>query len=183
MQQVPCSSESGVYSVDALMPVVYQELRRLAAARIAVESPGLTLHATDLVHESYLRLKNSSADRWANKAHFFVAAGEAMRRILIERVRRKNAEKNGGGRERHPLDDVAIEYAGNQLELLALDEALIKLEAVSERYAELVKLRYFVGLTIDQTADVLGVSASTVDADWRFVRSWLKVEMDGPRSR
>lgn len=174
------SSESGlaVFTADELLPAVYQDLRRLAAARIAAEPAGLTLHATDLVHESYLRLKQSSnSDRWNNRAHFYVAAAESMRRILIERARRRQTHKLGGGRSRSPLDDVPIECPGNRLDLLALDEALAKLEAVSERYSRLVKLRYFAGLSIDQTAEVMGVSPSTIDADWRFAKSWLKVEM------
>jgi len=167
---------------DQLLPLVYDELRRLAAQKMARESPGQTLEATALVHEAYLRLVDTEkVQHWNGRGHFFAAAAEAMRRILIERARRKHSLKAGGDRRRQELDDVEITVAEPDLDLLALDEALVKLEARDPRQAELVKLRFFAGLTVEQAAQALGVSSSTADNDWAYARCWLRVEMGGPR--
>jgi RNA polymerase sigma factor (TIGR02999 family) len=163
-----------------LLPLVYDELRKLAAARMAGETPEHTLQPTALVHEAYLRLVGRRDDhRWDGRGHFFAAAAEAMRRILIDRARHKQTRKAGGGRRRLDLDDVepALEE-GNGDHLLALDEALRRLEEEDPRKAELVKLRFFAGLTAEQTAAVLGVSTSTAEKDWAYARSWLRVAID-----
>jgi len=163
-----------------LLPLVYDELRKLAAARMAQESPDQTLQATALVHEAYLRLVDVEQDQhWNSRGHFFAAAAEAMRRILIEQARRKRSLKAGGIRQRGELNDLAYESSesANPLDLMALDEALSKLEQQNPRQAELVKLRYFAGLTIDQAAQALDVAPSTANADWVYAKSWLRLEM------
>ena len=164
---------------EQLLPLVYDELRRLAAHRLANEKPGQTLQATALVHEAYVRLVGSGEPRWEGCGHFFAAAAEAMRRILIDRARHKQTEKAGGGRRRLELDDIQPalkEENGDRL--LALDEALRQLEAEDPRKAELVKLRFFAGLTAEQAATALGVSTSTAEKDWAYARSWLRVAID-----
>jgi RNA polymerase sigma factor (TIGR02999 family) len=167
-------------AADQLLPLVYDELRRLAASRLAHEAPGQTLQATALVHEAYLRLLDGDQARdWDSRGHFFAAAAEAMRRILVERARHKKSLKAGGRRRRQELPDIALADAGPGLDLLALHEALTKLEQHDPRRAELVKLRFFAGLTIAEAARVLGVSDSTADNDWVYARSWLRVEIDG----
>ena len=171
-----------------LLPLVYDELRRLAARRLARESPGQTLQATALVHEAYLRIVGPDTGQpWDGRGHFFAAAAEAMRRILVENARRKRRLKHGGGRSREPLDldhVAAQEPDKDPDDLLALDEALGKLADVDARAAELVKLRYFAGLTIPQAAEVLGVSPRTADLSWAYARAWLKTELQdhGPVS-
>jgi RNA polymerase sigma factor (TIGR02999 family) len=166
-----------------LLPLVYNELRRLAARRLACESPGQTLQATALVHEAYLRVVGPAAgQRWQNRGHFFAAAAEAMRRILVENARRKRRLKHGGGRAREPieLDEVAAQIANPGPEhLLDLDEAIRKLAEVDARAAELVTLRFFAGLTIPQAAEMLGVSPRTADLSWAYARAWLKTELQG----
>jgi RNA polymerase sigma factor (TIGR02999 family) len=173
-------------AAEELLPLVYDELRRLAAQKLAHEQPGQTLQATALVHEAYLRLVGGkqTAD-WDGRRHFFAAAAEAMRRILIDRARHKQTSKAGGGRRRLDLDDIepALEEENGD-RLLALDEVLRQLEAEDPRKAELVKLRFFAGLTAEQAAAALGVSASTAEKDWAYARSWLRVAIDrmsGPR--
>jgi RNA polymerase sigma factor (TIGR02999 family) len=163
-----------------LLPLVYDELRKLAAARMAQEKPGQTLQATLLVHEAYLRLVGGGADRaWDSRGHFFAAAAEAMRRILIDHARHKRTRKAGGGHRRFDLDDIEpVLEDENGDRLLALDEALRQLEAEDPRKAELVKLRFFAGLTVEQAASVLGVSTSTAEKDWAYARSWLRVTID-----
>jgi len=164
-----------------LLPLVYDELRKLASQRLANEKPGQTLQATALVHEAYVRLVGDAADpHWDGCGHFFAAAAEAMRRILIERARRKGCQKAGGGRQRVDLTDVEPAVEGPDLELLALDEALQKLERKEPRKAEVVKLRFFAGLTNEQAAVALGISISTAENDWAYARSWLRLQMDGP---
>ena len=160
-----------------LLPLVYDELRKLAAARMAQESPDQTLQATALVHEAYLRLVDvEQAQHWNSRGHFFAAAAEAMRRILVEQARHKASLKAGAGRRRNLSEaEPAMEVAG--LDVLALHEALEKLERADPRKAELVKLRFFAGLTNLQAAEVLGVSTSTADNDWAYAKSWLRVEM------
>ena len=167
-------------AAEELLPLVYDELRRLAAQQLADERPGQTLQATALVHEAYARLVGSGEPpRWDGCGHFFAAAAEAMRRILIERARHKQARKAGGGRRRLDLDDIepALEEENGD-RLLALDEALRQLEVEDPRKAELVKLRFFAGLTAEQAAAALGVSTSTAEKDWAYARSWLRVAID-----
>jgi RNA polymerase sigma factor (TIGR02999 family) len=174
--------ESGdVRAAGLLLPLVYDELRKLAARRMADERPGHTLDATSLVHESYLRLVGSEdAPRWNNRGHFFAAAAEAMRRILVENARRKGRLKRGGNQhQRVDLSKIEPEAARLGDDVLALHEALEKLEAQHPRKAQLVKLRFFAGLTIEQAAQVLEVSTSTADNDWAYARSWLTVAIAG----
>ena len=167
-------------AADKLLPLVYDELRKLAASRLADESPGQTLQATALVHEAYLRLVDvEKAQTWNSRGHFFAAAAEAMRRILVEQARRKGSLKGGGGLRRRELAEPEMMSESSQLDLLALDEALRKLEAKDPRKAELVKLRFFAGLTNDQAAKVMSISTSTADNEWAYAKSWLRVEMSG----
>ena len=172
------------HAAEQLLPLVYDELRKLAARKLAQEKPGQTLQATALVHEAYIRLVASgdaSAPReqyWNSRGHFFAAAAEAMRRILVERARRKKSVKAGGGHQRVELADVAT-GDGPGDDLLLLHEALEKLEKKDKRKAELVKLRFFAGLTNEQAARVLGVSTSTADNDWAYARAWLRLEIGG----
>ncbi len=157
-----------------LLPLVYEELRTLAAARLAQERPGQTLQATALVHEAYLRLvDNDDARLWNSRGHFFAAAAEAMRRILVENARRKRRVKHGGERRRVDLNEAVLSAAGPDEEVLAVDEALERLAAADEQAAELVKLHYFAGLTIEQAAESLGVSARKGYRIWSFARAWL----------
>jgi RNA polymerase sigma factor (TIGR02999 family) len=163
-----------------LLPLVYDELRKLASQRLANEKPGQTLQATALVHEAYVRLVGDAAEhRWEGCGHFFAAAAEAMRRILIERARRKACQKTGGGRQRVGLDEIEPTVEGPDLELLALDEALQELERNDPRKAAVVKLRFFAGLTNEQAAAALGISVSTAENDWAYARSWLRLQMSG----
>jgi len=167
-------------AADQLLPLVYEELRKLAAARLAQEKPGQTLQATALVHEAYLRLVGAeNQQRWDGRGHFFAAAAEAMRRILVEQARRKQGPKAGGRLHRVALDGAVPAIAGPNFDILALNEALDKLAAKDPRKAELVKLRFFAGLTSDQAAAALGVAPSTVDLDWAYAKSWLRAEMSG----
>jgi RNA polymerase sigma factor (TIGR02999 family) len=167
-----------------LLPLVYAELRRLAAARMAQERPGQTLDATALVHEAYLRLvgerRGSPPPDWANRGHFFAAAAEAMRRILIDAARRKRAAKHGGGRRRVPLDE-AHRIADSPDDLLALDDALTRFAAAEPAKAELVKLRFFAGLSMPDAAAALGVSLATAERWWAFARTWLYAELTDPQ--
>jgi RNA polymerase sigma factor (TIGR02999 family) len=169
-------------AAQLLLPLVYDELRYLAAARLAQENPGQTLQATALVHEAYLRLvQGVSGDRpWHSRGHFFAAAAEAMRRILVEQARRKQTRKRGGQRVRITMEDVAQVASGQQLvDLLALDEALASLEAEAPLKAELVKLRFFAGLTLEETAQALEISLSTAKRHWIYARAWLFGKMNG----
>jgi RNA polymerase sigma factor (TIGR02999 family) len=165
-------------AAEQLLPLVYDELRKLAAVRLSQEKPGQTLQATALVHEAYLRLVDTDKVwHWNSRGHFFAAAAEAMRRILIEQARHRRTLKAGGVHDRIALSDVPQVAPEEPLDLIALDEALQKLERHSPRRAELVKLRYFAGLTIEQAAQALGVAASTASADWVYAKSWLRLEM------
>jgi RNA polymerase sigma factor (TIGR02999 family) len=167
-------------AADQLFPLIYDELRRLAASKLAHEAPGQTLEATALVHEAYLRLLDGGPTQgWNGRGHFFAAAAEAMRRILVERARHKRSLKAGGGRRRQDLPDIELAGAGPHLDLLALDEALTKLERHDPRRAGLIKLRFFAGLTIAEAAQALGISDSTAENDWAYARSWLRLEIDG----
>lgn len=158
-------------AADRLLPLVYDELRKLAAARLASEPPGQTLEATALVHEVYLRI----ADRQSfdHRGHFFAAAAEAMRRILVDNARRKKTEKHGGGLNRHDAAEVPIAAPEPAEDLLALDEALDRFAEHDSQKADLVKLRYFAGMTIDEAADALGISAATAKRYWTYSRAWL----------
>jgi RNA polymerase sigma factor (TIGR02999 family) len=161
-------------AAEQLLPLVYDELRRLAAARMAREKPGQTLDATALVHEAYLRLVGPAADqRWENRGHFFAAAAEAMRRILVEVARRKKRLRHGGGLRRGELPADGSPVTNPVEDVLAVDEALGKLAAADPRAAELVKLHYFAGLTIEQAAAVLGVSVRKAYTVWAYARAWL----------
>jgi RNA polymerase sigma factor (TIGR02999 family) len=157
-----------------LLPLVYDELRKLAAVRMAAEAPGHTLQPTALVHEVYLRLVGPADERrWDNRGHFFAAAAEAMRRILVEAARRKHGPEHGGHLLRHDLDPEQPADPGRPERLLALDEALDRLATVEPRAAEVVKLRYFAGMTIAEAAAALGISPRTADNDWAYARAWL----------
>jgi RNA polymerase sigma factor (TIGR02999 family) len=161
-------------AASQLLPLVYEELRRLAAQKLSQEKPGQTLTATALVHEAYLRLVGQGPEqRWDGRGHFFAAAAEAMRRILVESARRKESLKRGGDRQRLDLDDLALAVPEPVVDLLALDEALSRLDAADPEAAELVKLRYFAGLTVPQAAEVLGVSPRTADFLWAYARAFL----------
>jgi RNA polymerase sigma factor (TIGR02999 family) len=161
-----------------LLPLVYDELRKLAAQRLAGEEPGQTLQATALVHEAYVRLVGGEPPHgWGGRGHFFAAAAEAMRRILIDRIRHKNTRKAGGGYRRVDLDDFDPALDEPDPELLLLDDSLRELEQRHPRKAEVVKLRFFAGLTTAQAAAALGVSTSTAENDWAYARSWLRLRM------
>jgi RNA polymerase sigma factor (TIGR02999 family) len=166
-------------AAEQLLPLVYEELRSLAAQRLAHEKPGQTLQATALVHDAYLRLvKTPEAQLWNSRGHFFAAAAEAMRRILVEQARRKKRSRHGGGRRRVDLDAELCGSCEPDDSLVALDEALERLAKEDPQSAELVKLRYFAGLTIPQTAELLGVSPRKANFMWSFARAWLRREME-----
>lgn len=168
------SVESGNPQAAAeLLPLVYEELRKLAAAKMAGESPNQTLQPTALVHEAWLRLVGNENVKWQGRAHFFGAAAEAMRRILIDNARRKQALRHGGGQQRLDVADIEIAAPAKEQELLAMDEALQRFDAVDRQKAELVRLRYFVGLTIEESAEILGISAPTAKRWWAYSRAWL----------
>ncbi len=165
-------------AVNRLLPLVYDELRKLAAARLAHENPGQTLQATSLVHEAYLRLAGSGAEQaFDHRGHFFAAAAEAMRRILVDKARHKKSQKAGGQQKRVELARIDADNKGPGPDILALNQALERLEILDPRAAELVKLRYFVGMTILETAAVLGISAATAKKDWAYAKTWLRAEM------
>ncbi len=167
-------------AVDELLPVVHRELRMLAAQKLSREIPGQTLQATALVHEAYLRLLDSKDQHFGNRVHFFGAAAEAMRRILVENARRKKAHKHGGNQQRVALDNVDQAAEGIPEDVIALDEALTKLAQKKPRIVDVVKLRYFAGLTHGQIADMLEISPRTVDSYWAYARAWLYNEIAEP---
>ncbi len=171
--------ESGDPSAaEQLLPLVYDELRKLAAARLAQEKPGQTLQATALVHDAYVRLVDvKKVQRWDSRGHFFAAAAEAMRRILVERARQKATLKRGGGAPRIDVDQLSLAVDDPSYELLALDDALRELERNDPQAAQLVKLRFFTGLTHQQTADALGISRRSADRLWTLARAWLYQQM------
>jgi len=166
-------------AADELLPLIYEDLRKLAAHRMANEPPGQTLQPTALVHEAWLRLTANEEVRWEGRAHFFGAAAEAMRRILIDNTRRKRALRHGGGQPRLDIDEIEIAAETKEEELLAVSDALEKFAALDKPKAELVKLRYFVGLTIEEAAEVLGISAATAKRWWTYARAWLYQETQG----
>jgi RNA polymerase sigma factor (TIGR02999 family) len=166
------------HAAGELLPLVYDELRRLAAQRLAHEAPGQTLDATALVHEAYLRLVGANVEpRWDGRGHFFAAAAEAMRRILIDIARRKQRVKHGGDRRRVDLDE-ALKVDEPRDDVLAVDEALQKLAAVDPKKADLVKLRFFAGLTLPEAAEVLGIAVPTAERYWTFAKVWLYAELN-----
>ena len=164
-------------AAEKLLPLVYDELRKLAAQKLAQEKPGQTLQATALVHEAYLRLvegdKGDKAQHWNSRGHFFAAAAEAMRRILVDQARRKLSLRRGGNLQRRPIEDRQIEAPQPSMDLLAVHEALERFQDVDAAAAQIVKLRYFAGLTIPQAAEALGISTSTADRSWAYARAWL----------
>lgn len=178
LTQVLNAVGDGEAQAEELLPLVYDELRRLAAVRLAREQPGQTLQPTALVHEAWLRLSEGSQSPWQGRRHFFGAAAEAMRRILIENARRKSRLKHGGDWQRVDIESVELPVSMPDEELLALDEALGKLATVNSRAADLVKLCFFTGLTQAQAAEELGVSVATAERTWIFARAWLFREMN-----
>jgi RNA polymerase sigma factor (TIGR02999 family) len=164
-------------AANELLSLVYEELRRLAAAKMASEAPGQTLQATSLVHEAWLRLTSDDKRKWNDRTHFFAAAAEAMRRILVDNARRKRAQRRGGDPQRTDMPEIASPVAENEDQVLAVNEALEKFAAQDKQKAELVKLRYFVGMTIEEAAEVLGISSGTAKRHWLYARAWLVQEI------
>jgi RNA polymerase sigma factor (TIGR02999 family) len=160
-------------AADRLFPVVYNELRQLAARKMSREAPGQTLQATALVHEVYLRLVGADGQKWSSRTHFFATAAEAMRRILVENMRRKHSLKRGGKRRKTELDEAILTFDGPSEDIIALDEALTRLGEPEPATVELVQLRYFAGLTLGQAAELLGMSRRTATRNWTFARAWL----------
>jgi RNA polymerase sigma factor (TIGR02999 family) len=173
--------EGDPHAAEQLLPLVYDELRLLAAKKLAREAPGQTLQATALVHEAYLRLVDADPDRhWTSRGHFFTAAAEAMRRILVDRARSKRRRKRGGDRTRVDLEEANLAAPDLASELLVVDEALDRLAAADAKAAELVKLRYFAGLSIPEAAQVLNIGARSADRLWAYARAWLHRAIAGP---
>ena len=170
-------------AADELLPLVYEELRFLAAEKMAHETPTQTLQPTALVHEAWLRLAGNDTPHFANRAHFFTAASEAMRRILIENARRKRAACHGGGQKPLNIEDIDIACPTKDEEMLAVDEALERLAAEDRPKAELVKLRYFVGFSVEEAAEVLGISVPTAKRWWTYARAWLFREITASQQR
>ena len=165
-----------------LLSLVYEELRRVAAAKMAQEAPGQTLQPTALVHEAWLRLNGDKRRQWNDRTHFFATAAEAMRRVLVDNARRKRAERHGGGRQRVAMPQVANPVAGDEDQILTVDEALERLAALDPQKAELVKLRYFVGMTVEEAAEALGISVRNAQRYWAFARGWLYEEIKAQQS-
>jgi RNA polymerase sigma factor (TIGR02999 family) len=172
-------AQGDAQAAEQLLPLVYDELRRLAAAQMAREKPGQTLDATALVHEAYLRLVQPPAANWDSRRHFFAAAAEAMRRILVENARRKSRERHGGGRQRVPLREPATAAGTSPEELIAFDDALATLARDDPQAAEIVRLHVFAGLSIAEAAELLGLSRATAYRQWSFARAWLRCELTG----
>lgn len=170
-------------ATDELLPIVYNELRLLAAQKLSQQPPGQTLQATALVHEAYIRLVGSEDPGWENRGHFFVAAAEAMRHILVDRARRKGSLKRGGGRQRVDLDVAELTVDVPSEDLIALDEALGRLAKEDKDKADLVKLRYFAGLTLPEAAEALGIGVTTAERYWAYARGWLLLEIAGQGGR
>jgi RNA polymerase sigma factor (TIGR02999 family) len=171
--------ESEQQSLDSLLPIVYQELRRLAAGYLRRERPGQTLQPTALVHEAYLRLMKDRPDRWKNRAHFCAIAAHSMRQILIERARARGALKRGGAQPRVTLDEALVAGGTQSFDILALDDALERLGALDPEQARLVELRFFGGLTVEETAEAMSISPATVKRHWAITRAWLARELEG----
>ncbi len=164
-------------AAEQLLPLVYEELRRLAAAKMASENPGQTLQATALVHEAWLRLTGDTNRKWNDRTHFFAAAAEAMRRILVDNARRKRAERHGGGQRRTEMPEIAYSSGSGDEQLLAVNDALEKFTVLDPQKAELVKLRYFVGMTTEEAAEALGITKDTAKRHWAYARAWLSEEI------
>jgi RNA polymerase sigma factor (TIGR02999 family) len=178
LSQIECGDPQ---AAEQLLPLVYEELRRLAAQKLAQEKPGQTLQATALVHEAYLRLVDSeNARRWSSRGHFFAAAAEAMRRILIENARRKGRQKRGGCLQRIDLDKADLASTVSPDELLAVDEAIEKLAREDPIAAQLVRIRYFAGLSVEQAGESLGISRANAYRHWSYARAWLHCELGRP---
>ena len=164
-------------AANELLSLVYEELRRVAAVKMASEAPGQTLQATALVHEAWLRLTGDKRRRWNDRTHFFAAAAEAMRLILVDNARRKRAARHGGGQQRTAMPEIASPSTANEDQILAVHEALEKFAAQDKQKAELVKLRYFVGMTHEEAAEALGISVPTAKRHWAYARAWLAQEI------
>jgi RNA polymerase sigma factor (TIGR02999 family) len=176
--------QGDAHAAEALLPLVYDELRQLARQKLAQEKPGQTLQATALVHDAFLRLVDTDQPQlWNSRGHFFAAAAQAMRRILIEQARRKATEKAGGQRRRVDLADIEPAIQGPQLDMLALNEALEQLEKTDPRAAAVVKLRFFAGLTMPQAAEALGISLATAENDWAYAKCCLRLQLGDGDSR
>jgi RNA polymerase sigma factor (TIGR02999 family) len=172
------------HAAAQLLPVVYDDLRRRAAARLAAEPAGNTLQPTALVHEAYLRLVGTpNGDQWDHRGHFFAACAEAMRRILVDAARRKKMAKHGGGLNRHDATELAFAAPQPDEDIVALDEALTRFAAIEPQKAELVKLRYFAGLTIEEAAEALGISPATAKRHWAYSKAWLLQALGGPAEK
>ncbi len=182
-QLLRAASSGDAQAAGELLPLVYSELRNLARARMARTPPGNTLQPTALVHEAFLRLIGSDEPNWDSRGHFFAAAAQAMRQILVEQARRKASAKHGGGRRRVDVEHVEPVIEPPAEDLLALEEALTRLEQADPRKGRIVMLRYFAGLTTEETAAALGVSVPTVEREWRFIRTFLYTLLSGPESR
>jgi len=169
--------EGDARAADELLPLIYEELRVLAAQKMARERPGQTLQATALVHEAYIRLVGSESQDWSGRTHFFAAAAEAMRRILIENARRKKRLKRGGGQDRVEIEPSDLAIEGPSDDIIALDEAISRLAEEDGEVADLVKMRYFAGLTLEQAAELLGIGRRTADRYWAYARAWLYKEI------
>ncbi len=176
-QLLNAAGRSEALAANELLSLVYEQLRRVAAAKMASEAPNQTLQPTALVHEAWLRLANDDNRKWKDRTHFFATAAEAMRLILVDNARRKRAERHGGGQQRVAMPEIANPVDGNADQILAVHEALEKLAAREQAMAELVKLRYFVGMTTPEAADVLGISVPTADRHWAYARAWLAREI------
>ena len=172
-------SEGDQGALDRLLPLVYDELRRLASRSLQRERQGHTLQATGLVHEAYLRLVDQRRVQWKERAQFFAVVARVMRRVLVDHARRRNADKRGGGVVKQTLDDWIAEGPTEEVDLLALEEALQRLEAIDSRQSRIVEMRFFAGLTVEEVADLLQVSPATVKNDWRVARAWLYEELQG----
>jgi RNA polymerase sigma factor (TIGR02999 family) len=185
-QRLVARERAESHPAEELLPLVYNQLRQLATQKLSREKPGQTLQATDLVHEAWLRLEGSeggeAAQQWSSRRHFFAAAAEAMRRILIERARRKARVRHGAGRDRVALDEVEIASPLPDDDLLALHEALDQLAILDPPAADLIKLRFFIGLTHEQAANLLGLSRSSADRTWLFARAWLFQQIRAEKS-
>jgi RNA polymerase sigma factor (TIGR02999 family) len=168
-------------AAEQLLPLVYEELRKLAAERLAQEKPGQTLTPTALVHEAYVRLVDvDRVQQWDSRGHFFAAAAEAMRRILVDSARRHKAKKRGGGAQRIDLPELVLRSKGEQVDLLDLDDALKELEKQHPEKAHLVKLRFYAGRTLEQTAEILGISRANAQRQWAYARAWLFGQLNRP---
>ena len=177
------AAQGDANAAQELLAVVYDELRRLAAAKMARETPGQTLQPTELVHEAWLRLTNDENRKWNDRTHFFAAAAESMRRILVDNARRKHAQRHGGGQQRVDMPDLTSAVAEKDDTVLAVNEALETFAVLDPQKAELVKLRYFVGMTLEQAAEALGLSERTAKRYWAFARAWLHEELKAQAAR